>query len=192
LQTVAALLRMQARRITVPEGQAALAEAVRRVGSIAIVHETLSESFDEHVDFDDVADRVGAMVADVSTVATAVETRRSGSFGVLDSEIATPLAMVLTELMQNSVEHAFGARDGAETSGTIELTAERSVGRLHIDVIDDGKGLPTNFDSELSGNLGLSIVRTLVLGELDGTLEFGNRHDGRPGTQVTLDIPVKD
>jgi len=192
LQTVAALLRMQARRITVPEGQAALAEAVRRVGSIAIVHETLSESFDEHVDFDDVADRVGAMVADVSTVATAVETRRSGSFGVLDSEIATPLAMVLTELMQNSVEHAFGARDGAETSGTIELTAERSVGRLHIDVIDDGKGLPTNFDSELSGNLGLSIVRTLVLGELDGTLEFGNRHDGRPGAQVTLDIPVKD
>ena len=62
---------MQARRITVPEGQVALAEAVRRVGSIAIVHETLSESFDEHVDFDDVADRVAAMVADVSTVATA-------------------------------------------------------------------------------------------------------------------------
>jgi two-component sensor histidine kinase len=192
LQTVAALLRMQARRITVAEGQAALAEAVRRVGSIAIVHETLSESFDEHVDFDDVADRVGAMVADVSTVATAVETRRNGSFGVLDSEIATPLAMVLTELMQNSVEHAFGARDGGEATGTIELSAERSVGRLHIDVIDDGKGLPTNFDSELSGNLGLSIVRTLVIGELDGTLEFGNRHDGRPGTQVTLDIPVKD
>ncbi len=71
LQTVAALLRMQGRRITVPEAQAALAEAVRRVGSIAIVHETLSESFDEHVDFDDVADRVAAMVADVSTVATA-------------------------------------------------------------------------------------------------------------------------
>ncbi|TDO63921.1 two-component sensor histidine kinase [Kribbella sp. VKM Ac-2571] len=192
LQTVAALLRMQARRITVPEGQAALAEAVRRVGSIAIVHETLSESFDEHVDFDDVADRVAAMVADVSTVATVVETRRSGSFGVLDSEIATPLAMVLTELMQNSVEHAFGARDGGAASGTIELTAERSVGRLHVDVIDDGSGLPANFDSELSGNLGLSIVRTLVIGELDGTLVFGNRHDGHPGAQVTLDIPVKD
>ncbi len=72
LQTVAALLRMQGRRITVPEGQLALAEAVRRVGSIAIVHETLSESFDEHVDFDDVADRVALMVADVSTVNTTV------------------------------------------------------------------------------------------------------------------------
>jgi two-component sensor histidine kinase len=99
--------------------------------------------------------------------------------------------MVLTELMQNSVEHAFDARTGAEIHGTIELTAERSVGRLHITVLDDGKGLPKNFDSELSGNLGLSIVRTLVLGELDGTLTFGPRPSG-PGTQVTLDIPVKD
>ncbi|MFK4089925.1 sensor histidine kinase [Kribbella sp. NPDC020789] len=190
LQTVAALLRMQGRRITVPEAQEALAEAVRRVGSIAIVHETLSESFDEHVDFDDVADRVAAMVADVSTVATAVEIRRSGSFGVLDSDQATPLAMVLTELMQNSVEHAFGTRDGGESSGVIELTGERSVGRLHVTVVDDGQGLPANFDSELSGNLGLSIVRTLVLGELDGTLEFGPRRDGKSGTQVTLDFPV--
>jgi len=100
--------------------------------------------------------------------------------------------MVLTELMQNSVEHAFRSRDGGEASGTIELAAERSVGRLHVTVLDDGHGLPPNFDSELSGNLGLSIVRTLVIGELDGTLDFGPRHDGRAGTQVTLDIPVKD
>ena len=192
LQTVAALLRMQARRITVPEAQSALAEAVRRVGSIAIVHETLSESFDEHVDFDDVADRVAAMVADVSTVATQVQTRRTGSFGVLDSEVATPLAMVLTELMQNSVEHAFGGREGEDMTGEIVLEAQRSVGRLRVVVTDDGLGLPAGFDSETSGNLGLSIVRTLVIGELDGVLEFGPRHDGGPGTTIVLDIPVKD
>ncbi|WP_112243703.1 sensor histidine kinase [Kribbella monticola] len=191
LQTVAALLRMQARRITVPEAQAALSEAVRRVGSIAIVHETLSESFDEHVDFDDVADRVAAMVADVSTVATQVATRRTGSFGVLDSEVATPLAMVLTELMQNSVEHAFGGREG-DAAGEIVLEAQRSVGRLRVVVTDDGQGLPAGFDSETSGNLGLSIVRTLVIGELDGVLDFGPRHDGGPGTTIVLDIPVKD
>jgi two-component sensor histidine kinase len=191
LQTVAALLRMQGRRITVPEAQAALAEAVRRVGSIAIVHETLSESFDESVDFDDVADRVAAMVADVSTVATQVETRRTGSFGVLDSEVATPLAMVLTELMQNSVEHAFDTRSGDDAIGVIELDAQRSVGRLRVVITDDGKGLPAGFDSETSGNLGLSIVRTLVIGELDGVLEFHPRHDG-PGTTVVLDIPVKE
>jgi two-component sensor histidine kinase len=186
LQTVAALLRMQGRRITVPEAQAALAEAVRRVGSIAIVHETLSQSFDEHVEFDEVADRVAAMVAEVSTVATQVETRRVGTFGVLTSEVATPLAMVLTELMQNSVEHGLGSRPG-----TVELAAQRSLGRLRVSVSDDGTGLPSGFDSETSGNLGLSIVRTLVIGELDGMLEFGPRHDG-PGTTVVVDIPVKE
>ncbi len=66
LQTVAALLRLQARRIEVGRGREALEEAVRRVGSIAIVHETLSQNLDERVEFDDIADRVLAMVAEIS------------------------------------------------------------------------------------------------------------------------------
>jgi two-component system, sensor histidine kinase PdtaS len=188
LQTVAALLRMQARRMAVPEARSALAEAVRRVGSIAIVHETLSQSFDEHVDFDEVADRIRAMVADVSasTTSAQVETRRSGSFGVLTAEVATPLAMALTELMQNSVEHGLGTEPGI-----VEVHAERALGRLRVSVSDNGRGLPAGFDSEASGNLGLSIVRTLVIGELDGVLEFGPRADGR-GTTVVVDVPLKE
>ena len=66
LQTVAALLRLQARRMDTPDARAALEEAVRRVGSIAIVHETLSEAVEEHVEFDEIADRLGRMVTDVS------------------------------------------------------------------------------------------------------------------------------
>ena len=82
LQTVAALLRLQARRIDVPEGREALEEAVRRVGSIAIVHETLSQAFDEFVDFDDVADRLRVMVAEVSSRGRAVvATRRRAASG---------------------------------------------------------------------------------------------------------------
>src|SRR6266851_2688407 len=67
LQTVAALLRLQARRVSAPEARAALAEAVRRVGSIAIVHETLSHAPEEIVDFDDIADRVAMMAGEVSS-----------------------------------------------------------------------------------------------------------------------------
>ena len=66
LQTVAALLRLQARRIESERGREALEEAVRRVGSIAIVHETLSQNLDERVEFDEIADRVLAMVAEIS------------------------------------------------------------------------------------------------------------------------------
>jgi two-component sensor histidine kinase len=183
LQTVAALLRLQARRIDLPEGRSALEEAVRRVGSIAIVHETLSQAFDDNVDFDEVADRLRRMVAEVGSHAEEVVSRRSGSFGTLPAEVATPLAMVLTELLQNAVEHGFGNR-----SGTIVVTARRLVGRLQVLVEDDGVGLPPGFDPASSGKLGLSIVRTLVESELDGILELGGSAAG--GARAAVDVPV--
>jgi two-component sensor histidine kinase len=184
LQTVAALLRLQARRLDVPEGREALEEAVRRVGSIAIVHETLSEAFDEYVHFDDVADRLRVMVTEVSSRGEAVTSVRQGSFGTLTSEMATPLAMVLTEVLQNAVEHGFAGRQG-----TITLTARRGTDRLQVSVDDDGVGLPDGFDVAGSTRLGLSIVRTLVETELDGTLDIRNRRAG--GTRVTLYLPVR-
>jgi len=184
LQTVAALLRLQARRIQIPEGRAALEEAVRRVGSIAIVHETLSTAFDENVDFDEVADRLRVMVSEVSSSGAEVHTTRAGKFGTLPSEVATPLAMVLTEVLQNAVEHGFGAG-----SGHVDVTANRLVGRLHVTVTDDGLGLPDDFDLDGSTSLGLSIVRTLVESELDGQLEMGPGPDG--GTRVVIDLPVR-
>jgi two-component sensor histidine kinase len=197
LQTVAALLRLQARRIGVPEGRAALEEAVRRVGSIAIVHETLSQAFDENVEFDEVADRLRLMVAEVGAQGPEVVTSREGSFGTLSSDTATPLAMVLTELLQNALEHAFtdihlerheqsSAADDARRE--ITLTAQRLVGRLHVTVEDNGKGLPEGFDLDSSTSLGLSIVRTLVESELEGILEMGPRPGG--GTRVMVDLPV--
>ncbi len=183
LQTVAALLRLQARRMDVPEGRLALEEAVRRVGSIAIVHETLSQAFDENVEFDEVADRLRLMVTEVSSRGAQITSSRGGSFGTLPADTATPLAMALTELMQNAVEHGFGDR-----AGKIVLTAQRLVGRLHVTVEDDGVGLPGGFDLDASTSLGLSIVRTLVESELYGMMEMGPNPGG--GTRVVLDLPV--
>ena len=183
LQTVAALLRLQARRIDVPEGRHALEEAVRRVGSIAIVHETLSQSFDEFVDFDDVADRLRLMVAEVSSHGADVRTVREGSFGTLTAEVATPLAMVLTEVLQNAVEHGFGGGAGRITVG-----ASRSGSLLRVRVDDDGGGLPPGFDVEGSTSLGLSIVHTLVTSELGGRLSVGAGPEG--GTRVSIEVPL--
>ncbi|RJS46861.1 sensor histidine kinase [Nocardioides cavernaquae] len=187
LQTVAALLRLQARRMDNPDARAALEEAVRRVGSIAIVHETLSQAVEEHVPFDEIADRLGRMVTDVGGLGDAVEVRREGSFGVLVSEVATPLAMVLTEVLQNAVEHAYSVGNG----GRIRVEARRLVGRLHVTVEDDGAGLPEGFDLDASSSLGLSIVRTLVESELDGQLSLGPAHAPLTGgTRVEIDVPV--
>ncbi|MEU6775446.1 PAS domain-containing sensor histidine kinase [Streptomyces sp. NPDC046759] len=187
LQTVAALLRLQARRIESERGREALEEAVRRVGSIAIVHETLSQNLDERVEFDDIADRVLAMVAEISP--GKVTGRRSGRFGILDAEVATPLSMVLTEVLQNALEHGFREGD----TGTVEVSAVRGgttkEARLLVTVQDDGVGLPDDFDPHRSGNLGLQIVRTLVEGELGGSFDMVPA-PGR-GTRVILDIPVR-
>ncbi len=183
LQTVAALLRLQARRLDMPEGRAALEEAVRRVGTIAIVHETLAPTVDDAMDFDDVADRLLNMVVEVSAAEPLAKASRSGSFGVLEAGIATPLAMALTEILQNAVEHGLRGQDGQ-----VELTVDRSAGRLRVVVEDDGAGLPAGFDLDLSGRLGLQIVRTLVVGELGGTLEIAPRRTG--GTRVVVDLPA--
>ncbi|NYE37688.1 two-component sensor histidine kinase [Nocardioides cavernae] len=186
LQTVAALLRLQARRTTAEDAKAALEEAVRRVGSIAIVHETLSHAVEETVDFDEIADRLGSMVVDVSGVEVPVRVVREGSFGKLSSEAATPLAMVLTELLQNAVEHGYAGASGP-AQGRVVVTARRIVGRLHVVVEDDGRGLPDGFDVDASTQLGLSIVRTLVESELGGVLEIG---PGSRGTRVQADVPL--
>ncbi len=183
LQTVAALLRLQARRIGIPEGRVALEEAVRRVGAIAVVHETLSQAFDETVDFDDVTDRLTRLVTDVGSQGATIRTRRTGSFGAISSDAATPLAMVFTELIQNAVEHAYDEDRGGE----ITIHCARAGVGLRLSIEDDGVGLPEDFSLEETSSLGLSIVSTLV-GELGGQISLGPRDDG-PGTRVVVTVP---
>jgi two-component sensor histidine kinase len=189
LQTVAALLRLQARRIDAPEAKSALEEAVRRVGSIAIVHETLSSAADEVVGFDEIADRLGRMVTDVSATGDQVRVVRSGTFGVIGSDAATALAMVLTEVLQNAVEHGYAHEEGVGRTGRIDLVVSRLVGRLEVTVEDDGRGLPPGFDLDASTHLGLSIVRTLVESELGGRLSLAAAASGT-GTRVAIDVPL--
>src|SRR4051812_23743803 len=161
LQTVAALLRLQARRVAVPEARTALEESMRRVASIALVHDTLSGSIDEEIDFDAIVDRLLGMLADVTGAGGRVALRRGGAFGEIPVEIATTMVLVITELVQNALEHAFP--DGA--SGSVVVQAERRRGVLTVSVVDDGKGLPGDFDPDGSDQLGLQIVRTLVTAE---------------------------
>jgi two-component system, sensor histidine kinase PdtaS len=191
LQTVAALLRLQARRLQAPEARAALEEAVRRVGSIAIVHETLSHTPEEIVDFDDIADRVAMMAGEVSAPEVRVTPKITGQFGMLPSSVATPLAMVLTELLQNALQHGFGSapRSACADGGIIEVVAARAPEQLTVTVTDSGAGLPPGFDLENTKSLGLQIVRTLVVAELGGQLSLTQRPGG--GTIALVDLPVR-
>ena len=183
LQTVAALLRMQARRIESTEAKAALGDAISRVASIAIVHETLSQAFDERVEFDRVADGLLRMVGEVAASWGGVSAVRRGTFGVLSADLATSLAMVITELCQNAVEHGL-----ADRSGEVRVTPSFHDHQLRVEISDDGQGLPADFDWRHSRSLGLFIVNTLVE-EMEGTFELGPQPDGI-GTRAVVEIPL--
>lgn len=184
LQTVAALLRMQARRIDAPEAKQALNEAMSRVASIAIVHETLSQAFDEMVEFDKVADLILQMVGDVSATDGEVRAYRKGSFGVVSSSVAANLSLVMTELCQNAIEHGLTGNSGQVV---VEPTAGN--GKLRMEVICDGNPLPEGFSvhDRNRRSLGLAIVSGLIT-ELGGTFELANREDA-PGTRAVVEIP---
>jgi two-component sensor histidine kinase len=184
LQTVAALLRLQARRVGQPAARKALEESVRRVASIAFVHETLSMTSDELVEVDAIVDRVAASAVEAAVSEAKVTIRREGQLGTLPSQIATPLIMVLNELLLNAVEHGFA--DGG--SGEVLIDARRDGRQLEVTVGDTGQGLPADFDGSPGDRLGLQIVRTLATGELRGTIDLRRRSGG--GTEAFLVVPL--
>jgi len=185
LQTVAALLRLQARRTAIPEARRVLAESVRRVNSIALVHETLSTSVAERVDVDELVDKVLPVIGDGATAESRAKVRREGSFGTLPAALATPLVLVLTELVHNALAHAFEPG----RTGEVVVAAQRRADNLDVVVTDDGRGLPSEFDLETSGGLGLQIVRTLSDSELGSTLEVRPRAGG--GTEAIIRLPLR-
>lgn len=138
LQTVASLLRIQARRTHSDEARDALTQAMRRVDAIAVVHDTLAQGLTQKVDFDEVFHRVLKLVAEVASAPnTRARTQSTGRFGVLPSEYATPLALALTEVVTNAVEHGLAGQEGFVT-----IDAKRTEDNLRVTVRDTGLGLP--------------------------------------------------
>lgn len=182
LQTVAALLRLQARRIPSEEGRIALHEAMRRVSTIALVHETLSEGLGETVDFDDIVGRTLSLAVELAAPSAPVRVQREGKFGEMRADNATPLALVITELVTNAVEHGLANR-----SGTVTLLAERDGESLRAIVQDDGDGLPAGFAADSAG-LGSQIVQALVSGDMRGRINWARREEG--GTEVTVEVTL--
>lgn len=165
LQTVSALLRLQSRRVEDETVKTALEEAVRRVASIAIVHETLSNNSTESVAFDGVYDRIVHNAIELST--HKIQVKKVGTFGTFDSQIATPLALVITELIHNALEHGL-----ANSGENLRVEVSRSADQCEVKIIDDGVGLPMDFKWDQSSNLGLQIVKTLTENELKGSIEL--------------------
>jgi len=165
LQTVSALLRLQSRRVEDPIASAALSEAVRRVASIALVHETLSNQSGESVEFDQVFEQIIKSAIELNP--RKINFTKKGVFGSFDSKIATALSLVVTELIHNALEHGL-----SDSGDQLSVEIEKSSNTYKVSVIDNGSGLPDGFSIEKSANLGLQIANTLTKNELNGSINL--------------------
>jgi two-component sensor histidine kinase len=200
LQTISSLLRLQGRRLESPEAKAAVAESVRRIRTIALVHETLSREPGDDVAFLEIVRPLLRLAEEgLQSADRPVRFTVQGDGGRLPSTIATPLSVVLTELLQNAVDHGFPEDSNG---GDVVVQLNPTEDQLNIRVINDGRGLDSNFELNKATGLGLSIVRTLVTTELAGTIVMragipedfaaaglGDQPKGA-GTVVDLTVPI--
>lgn len=170
LQTIAALLRLQARRSDSDEVSSQLRESVGRIISIAVVHEFLSHEEANAINIHEVANRILAEVRNgvldnTRPITLTLDGLRTFT---LQAQQATSCALIINELVQNAVEHAFVGRAGGE----IMVRLAEQGDSLYIEIHDNGRGLPDDFEPTSSGGLGLQIVRSLVREDLKGEFEL--------------------
>lgn len=182
LQTIASLLRLQSRRSKSPEVKAALKESVNRILSISVVHEFLSQQDAEYINVVEVTRNILDLISqNMLDPEFKLETKFSGPNIILPSEQASNLALIVNELILNSIEHAFVGR----AHGLIGLDIKKTKEEYTLDLFDDGEGLPENFDARRSRSLGLQIVRTLIEDDMGGTFVLYNDE----GTHARITIP---
>jgi two-component system, sensor histidine kinase PdtaS len=209
LQTISSLLSLQARRVGDRAARVALHEAERRVRSIALVHEILSRDPSDQVPFAEIVVSIVQMAEDSVVSSQPIVISTHGDLGEVTADVATPLAVGLAELLQNAVEHAFdpegaGGHDGAAglegaggsagyvPVGHVDVTLTNDGKELTVKVRDDGLGLPDDFDITKTTSLGLSIVRDLVVSQLEGRISMRSMPGNEGGgTRVVISVPVR-
>lgn len=165
LQTIAAIMRIQSRRCETEEASQVLSEAVNRILSMSVIHEFLSQDEHRPINIREVSQRIVNQVTQVALgPEQKVDIRVVGPNIRLPSEQATATAMILNELLLNAIEHGVGL----QKHGHIIVQLNDLGDAVQIAIVDDGNGLPEDFDTESNTSLGLQIVNTLVKDDLKG------------------------
>ncbi len=185
LQTIAALLRLQSRRVSSDEARQVLTESINRILSVAIVHEFLSRREASVINLRDVAQRIIGQVREgLLDPEKRIEIELNGPSIFLSPQQATACALSVNELLQNAIEHGYADK----TSGVIKVNLTDQGDFVTIEVADDGGGLPSDFDFDRNVSLGLRIVQSLATNDLKGQFELKNSGNG---TSATLKFPKK-
>lgn len=183
LQTIASLLRLQARRSSSAEVKGALRECINRILSISVIHESLSQQDVEVIDVAEAARNiVDSVIQNMVEPSFLIETHFQSESMILPSDKATSLALAINELLLNSIEHGFEGR----SEGRLDITMERRDQQYRIEIADDGVGLPENFSKQGLKSLGIQIITTLIETDLAGQFQLFSAK----GTRAIITIPM--
>ncbi|NTU88958.1 MAG: sensor histidine kinase [Actinobacteria bacterium] len=188
LQSIESLLRIQMRRSQNDSVRAALTEATMRIEAMAVVHEMLSVSEDEHVYIAQmartVADRVRLSMTGVYGGEFSIGVH--GDAGRMDAHSASSLAIALTEMLQNAIEHGFEG----QPEGRIEVMFRRTAREIEVSITDNGRGLPEDFSLDGTQSIGLTLIKAMIEDDLGAALEYGSSKAG--GALFRIVIPASD
>ncbi|OXS76678.1 sensor histidine kinase [Domibacillus enclensis] len=181
LQTVASLLRMQLRRGVPEEAKGLYAESLSRIMSIATVHEVLSHTGIERVNMKDIMSRLTKIhLYERADHACDVSIQCDAEDVFLGSHQGVSLALILTELIQNSLKHAFMGRE----RGSIFIKLKEEEGMIHLRTSDDGVGVQQEHSTD---QLGMDIVKNLTRFDLNGRFEMESENG--KGTVTNIFFP---
>ena len=182
LQTIASLLRLQARRADSDDVGHVLLDSVSRILSVAAVHEFLSEHESRVINVKDVSRRIlDQMREGVVSREERIQFKLLGPNIYLPTQQATACALIINELLQNALEHGFDTSEGGEVLVELQDGAEL----VTLRIANSGRGLPKGFELERDRHLGLTIVETLVKDDLRGRFEL---RDG-DGVEALVTFP---
>jgi two-component sensor histidine kinase len=186
LQTIAGLLRMQARRAKSDEARFILNETLHRILSIAVIHEFLSNESSNIINIKEVSHKIVAQLQQgVLNPDKEIRFEITGESIHLPPRQATACSLIINELIQNAIEHGIAH----EKVGLIQINLEDSGDEAMISVTDNGSGLPGDFQMDQTKSLGLQIVKTLVENDLKGQLLLNNNVNNDQGLSVNIKFP---
>lgn len=186
LQVIASLLRLQMRRSSSDEVIAVFKDSVSRISSMSIVHDYLAQRGIEEVDAKFVMEQISALlISSSSEKEKKLEVSVQGDPLLLPSDKASSVALIVNELVQNCIKHAFCSQQ----AGLIDISVNSRKQMAFITVADNGQGIRENLSKGKTSSLGLQLVKMLAEEELQGELSCFHSNKG---TKVSLTFPITD
>ncbi len=185
LTVVSSLLKLHENSVENDQVKEALKESQGRIYAMSTVHEALYNSKNlAEIDLKTYLSKISSTLIQTYSVNHGkVRFNIEGDGIILDIEKASPVGLIINELISNSLKYAFPNNQDSE----INVSMRKLDNELELNIMDNGIGMQDGFDWRKSNTLGLKLVRTLTENQLDGSIDMESNN----GTKFTIKFNIE-